>query len=113
MLAPVREVLNRLITLATTQKATIATLSGEKLTLIQEKATLAAQLATELANNPAEQAAILAAQQAAMVAQDEATAAAIALQEFQTQAANEVEGLRSEISDLLDQLAAAASGGAA
>jgi hypothetical protein len=110
MLAPVREVLTRLVSLATSQKTTIANLSSEKVSLIQEKAALASQLAIELANNPAEQSAILAAQEAATVAQSEASAAVQSLQEFQAQASAEVEGLRAEITALLDQLADAAGG---
>jgi hypothetical protein len=110
MLAPVREVLLRLISLATSQKATIADLSTQNVTLAQDKASLASQLAIELANNPAEQSAILAAQESARVAQTEANTAVQSLQEFQSQAAAEVEGLRSEITALLDQLAEAAGG---
>jgi hypothetical protein len=110
MLAPIREVMTRLISLATSQKNTIATLSTQNAALAQDKATLATQLATELANNPAEQSAILMAQEAARVAQAEAVTAQQSLQEFQSAAAAEVEELRSEITALLDQLANAASG---
>lgn len=110
MLAPIREVMMRLIGLAANQKTTIADLSAQNLTLTQDKAALASQLAIELANNPAEQSAIAAAQEAARVAQTDVETSRAALEAFQTQAATEVETLRTEITQLLDQLAQAANG---
>lgn len=110
MLAPIREVMQRLISLATSQKTTIADLSTQVLSLAQDKASLAAQLAAELANNPAEQAAIATAQETARVAAAAAETARQNLETFQAQAATEVEDLRAEITELLDQLAEAAGG---
>lgn len=108
-LAPIREVMMRLIGLATNQKATIADLSTQNLALTQDKAALASQLAIELSNNPAEQSRINAAEEAARVAQSEVETSRAALESFQTQAATEVEALRIEITQLLDQLAEAAN----